>query len=327
MRTCQLGSSGLCSSVLGFGCSAIMGRTGRKDSLRALSLAWDEGVVFFDTARSYGYGESEAVLGEFLRGRRDRAIVSTKFGILARRQPLWKRAAKPVFRALLAAAPAARGAVRKRTAAEFTPNQFSVELLRTSLDASLRKLHTDYVDLLFLHDAPVSVLHNEELLLALDQLTSCGKVRLAGISSTPGVIEFALQKNPPSLMAAQFRCTILNCAGAGTAATLARKGWVGIANQPFGGAAGVQRCRSVFAKIAPLAPAELRSKIQNVNDAVLSDIVLNLTLSTPGVQVVIPAMMKPAHIRDNARAVRDSRFSMAELDWIRLAVATELCRQ
>ncbi len=68
--------------ILGFGCSAVMGRVSRKASLAALTAAYDCGIIFYDTARSYGYGESEALLGEFFRGRRDQVLLSTKFGIL-----------------------------------------------------------------------------------------------------------------------------------------------------------------------------------------------------------------------------------------------------
>ena len=83
MRSIDLWKGGPKASQLGLGCAAIMGRVGRRESLAALGAAWDAGINFFDTARSYGYGESEALLGGFLRGnRRSQAVVCTKFGIL-----------------------------------------------------------------------------------------------------------------------------------------------------------------------------------------------------------------------------------------------------
>jgi aryl-alcohol dehydrogenase-like predicted oxidoreductase len=69
MRSVALGLDGMNASVLGFGCSAVLGRAGRRASLAALGAAYEAGITFYDTARSYGYGESEALLGEFLRGR------------------------------------------------------------------------------------------------------------------------------------------------------------------------------------------------------------------------------------------------------------------
>ncbi|MFX6040902.1 aldo/keto reductase, partial [Acinetobacter baumannii] len=58
------------SGRLGFGCAPMLGRVGRKDSLRALAIAYDNGIRHFDVARSYGFGEAEALLGEFLAGKR-----------------------------------------------------------------------------------------------------------------------------------------------------------------------------------------------------------------------------------------------------------------
>ena len=75
-------------SVLGFGCAALMGRVGRRDSLAALAAAQDAGINFFDTARSYGYGESEALLGQFLTGSiaadRMASDMNVVFGVMAR---------------------------------------------------------------------------------------------------------------------------------------------------------------------------------------------------------------------------------------------------
>src|ERR1700761_2762894 len=85
-------------SVLGFGCAPLMGRAGRRDSLKALFAALDAGITFFDTARSYGYGRSEALLGEVLKGRRDSVVVCTKFGILPANRRTWKQAMKPAAR-------------------------------------------------------------------------------------------------------------------------------------------------------------------------------------------------------------------------------------
>jgi aryl-alcohol dehydrogenase-like predicted oxidoreductase len=324
MRIGQLGDSGLTTTVLGFGCAAIMGRTGYRASKNALAAAWDEGVTFYDTARSYGYGESEAVLGQFLRGRRDRAIISTKFGILASPQALWKRVVKPAVRALLSAVPSARGAIQKRTAAEFTANQFTVANLEQSLNQSLCKLNTDYVDILFMHEALQSVLVQDDLLNALEKLVTAGKVRLVGISGTPSIAEAATQKQPKPLRAAQFPLNILDFSAISTAAAVDKAGWVGVANQPFGGVAGVRQCRALLGDLVASAPAQLRAKLAGVNDSILSDAVINLILSTPGIHVVIPAMMNLTHIRDNVNAVTHSRFSTADLDWLRASIAARL---
>ena len=324
MRTVQLGKTGLSSSVLGFGCSAMLGRVGRRDSERALGAAWDAGITFFDTARSYGYGESEGLLGEFLQSRRKQAVIATKFGILAAPQALWKRVAKPAVRAVLSLAPGARAMVRRRAAGEFTENQFTVAVLEQSIHESLRKLRTDYVDFLFMHAAPASVLAQDDLLLAMEKLVSAGKVRVAGISADPEVIAAALEQQPRGLRAAQFPCNVFDLSAAQAVAASEERGWAAVANHPFGGAARVQTSRSVLQAIAgsTLTPGDLREKLGTVNDAVLADVVLNVIVQSPGIHVVVPAMMKPVHLAENVKAIAQSRFTPAEIAWLRDAVAS-----
>jgi aryl-alcohol dehydrogenase-like predicted oxidoreductase len=322
MRTVQLGNTGLTSSVLGFGCGAVMGRVGRRGSLRALGAAWDAGITLYDTARSYGYGESETLLGEFLATRRDQAVISTKFGILAAPQRLWKRVAKPVARAVLTVAPGVRGVLRRRTAGEFAPNLFTVSVLEQSLDESLRKLRTDYVDLLFMHAAPASALEQEDLLAALEKLVEAGKVRVAGISAEPEVVEAALQQQARGLGAVQFPCNVFDLRARTEGAAPVQSEWAAIANHPFGGANRVQESRAVLKRVAasPGTSAQVRGKLGDVDDAVLADVVLNVILQSGKAQAVIPAMMKPAHIEANVRAVSASRWSREEIDWLHAAI-------
>lgn len=323
MRTTKLGQSGITTSVLGFGCSALLGRSGRRQSLEALGAAWDAGITLFDTARSYGYGESEALLGEFLRGRRDKAVISTKFGILAARQSLWKRVAKPIARKILSIAPATYGMLRKQAGAEFSGNQFNVGVLETSIHESLRKLGTDYVDLLFMHAAPASVLDDDDLLTALDKLVKSGKVRVAGISADPEVIEVTLRRKPPALHALQFPCNVFDLSVARLLAD--SSGFAAIANHPFGGTARVQQSREILMRLASSeeTPVTLREKLGAVNDAVLADAVLNIILSGTGIHAVVPAMMKIPHLEKNVAAVAGSRFTPAEISRLRDALSQE----
>ena len=70
MKTVPFAASGLGVSRLGFGCAPVMGKVGRRQALDAMACAFELGVTHFDIARSYGFGDAEAVLGEFVRGRR-----------------------------------------------------------------------------------------------------------------------------------------------------------------------------------------------------------------------------------------------------------------
>jgi aryl-alcohol dehydrogenase-like predicted oxidoreductase len=323
MREIELGDSGLRAPQLGFGCSAILGRSGRADSLRALATAWDRGIRFFDTARSYGYGESEGLLGEFLQGRRDQAVIATKFGILAASQSGWKRVAKTVARKVLAAAPAARSILQKGAASQFNPGQFTIPVLQQSIEESLRKLKTDCVDLLFLHAAPSSVLEQDDLLEAMGRLVEAGKVKLAGLSAEPDVVALAVERRTQPLRAMQFPCNVFNLSAAGVAKRSMGGGYVWVANHPYGGVARVQRCREILRAMAAdgeLNPT-LREKLGALEDGVFADIVLNVILRDRGIHVVIPAMMRVEHIRANAGAVANSRFDDQEIAQIRRVLA------
>ena len=93
---------GVDSSVLGFGCAPILGAVGAKTAQRALGCALDEGINHFDVARSYGYGEAEAFLGKFFKGRRDEVVIASKFGIRATWKAGLLRPLKPAVRTLRA---------------------------------------------------------------------------------------------------------------------------------------------------------------------------------------------------------------------------------
>jgi aryl-alcohol dehydrogenase-like predicted oxidoreductase len=321
MRQVALDNQETSSSALGFGCSALLGRVGRQDSLRALGAAYDAGITFYDTARSYGYGESEALLGEFLRGRRDRLVISTKFGILPAKTNLLKQTVKPLVRKVLQIAPGARKAVQRQIGSQFSANHFSVAVLRESLETSLKKLRSDYVDFLFMHSAPAEVLEQSDLLEELQKLVDVGKVRRFGISADPDVIETALEARIPGLQSFQFPCNVFDLGIARRFADCSDE-FVAVANHPFG---GVQRVAESKAKLAEFAadeaaPLELREKLRVVDDSVLADVVLNAIATGTGINVVIPSMMQMKHLHTNVAAMEKSRFSLRELAWMRDAL-------
>ncbi len=325
LREIELGRSGLRAPAIGFGCAALLGRTGKRDSLRALGAAWDEGIRFFDTARSYGYGESEALLGAFLKGRRDQALVATKFGILPAPQSGWKRVAKSAARSLLSVVPSARSLVRKAAGTQFSPNQFTIPVLQQSIEESLRKLGTDYVDILFLHSAPSSVLEQQDLLAAMGRLVDQGKVRLAGLSGDPSVVETALERQTPPLRAMQFPCNIFDLSAAFRLVGKNTTGNLLVANHPFGGVARVQACRSILRRLsaAPHIDPVLKEKLGNIDDQTLAEIVFDCILRDTGIHLVIPSMMRVDHVLANVRAASHSRFTSAEVQVIRDILAAE----
>jgi aryl-alcohol dehydrogenase-like predicted oxidoreductase len=150
MRTRTVGDSALQVSVVGLGCNNFGWRLDAEGARRVVDAALAEGITFFDTAEMYGDGDSEQFLGDALRGRRDDAVIATKFG--------W---GPPT-----ADDPLPRG---------------SREYVRRAIDGSLRRLGTDRVDLYQYH-RPDGVTPVEETLGALSELVDEGKVRAVGSS-------------------------------------------------------------------------------------------------------------------------------------------------
>ncbi len=309
---------------LGFGCAALMGRADRKASLAALGSAYEAGIRFFDSARSYGYGEAEGLLGEFLRGRRSRVVISTKFGVVpASAGPLSAaRRLKPLVRGLLHVAPGARRWLQGPLAAQHSAGHFSVADLHACLEASLRALRTDYVDVLSLHEPPSSVLRNSELFAALEDLVAAGKVRWVGVAAAPQVIEAALAARPAGVRYLQFPCNLFNLDLAQRLAARAGSDFIAVANHPFGGPAGVARGKKLLNSLAaaPTTPAGLREKLRPVDDAVLADVVLNLVTGGVGIPMAVASMLRIEHLRANFAAMRNSRFDSEELSWLREAI-------
>jgi aryl-alcohol dehydrogenase-like predicted oxidoreductase len=150
MQLRQLGSSGLTVSVVGLGCNQLRIKMDDAAVNDTVSAALDAGVTLFDTADIYGgRGGSEESLGLALRGRRERAVVATKFGMD------------------MGDGTVARGSRR---------------YIRTAVEASLRRLQTDWIDLYQYHE-PDGVTPIAETLAALDELVDEGKVRYIGSSN------------------------------------------------------------------------------------------------------------------------------------------------
>jgi aryl-alcohol dehydrogenase-like predicted oxidoreductase len=158
----RLGNSGLKVPVLSFGAGTFggsgplfsaWGNTDTQEARRLVDICLEAGVNLFDTADVYSKGASEEVLGEAIRGRRDKVLISTKTSL-----PMGD-------------GPNDAGSSRSR-------------LIRT-VDDALRRLGTDYIDLLQLHafDAGTPI---EEVLSTLADLVQAGKLRYVGVSNFSG---------------------------------------------------------------------------------------------------------------------------------------------
>ncbi len=164
-------------SAVGLGCmgmSEFYGVGDEAESIRTIHRALELGVDFFDTADMYGPWENERLLGRALKGKRDRAIVATKFGVM--------RTADRSFRGI----------------------NGKPEYVRECIDASLERLGMDYVDLYYQHrvDRTVPI---EETVHAMAELVRAGKVRHIGLSeASPDTIRRANAVHPIAALQTEY---------------------------------------------------------------------------------------------------------------------------
>jgi aryl-alcohol dehydrogenase-like predicted oxidoreductase len=303
--------------VLGFGCESVLGRVGHSASLRAMNIAWDQGITLFDTARNYGFGGAEALLGEFLRGKRAQAIVATKFGINPQKQNALKRAAVSVVRAARKV-PGARNLFGPSGDREVTRGQFTVEGLRASLECSLRQLQTDYVDVLFLHEATADALQQQDLMNALDALVQAGKARRVGLYANADVIAEGMANGPTTLTAMQFGANPFDPVIAGIT-QYNRRGLFLIANHPFGGEQRVMRVQATLEAISSdeIVPAELREKLRDADWQTITEAIFGAVLNSTGIHALVLSMMQEDHLRANVRAIESDRFTVEDMALMR----------
>lgn len=170
-------------STLGLGCSRI-GSFGNPTPISAirqlLAAALELGVTVFDTADIYGQGDSEREIGRLLKGRRDKGFVVTKCGQTFSAKMRLVAPLKPILKPLLMAAgkgQAVTGAREGNRSVDFSPGRYAA-----ALDASLRRLGSDYVDGFLLHGPTAEDLADPAHGEALAALKAAGKARHVGIS-------------------------------------------------------------------------------------------------------------------------------------------------
>jgi aryl-alcohol dehydrogenase-like predicted oxidoreductase len=192
-----LGRSGIQVSAVGMGCWAIGGpwtMTGDQagwssvdddESIRAIHAAMDLGANFFDTAANYGAGHSERILGKALAGRRDRAVIATKFGYEVDE--------------------------KARTVVNYDGIEVDGDIaphVRADVERSLARLGTDYVDVLLLHVWALSIERALEAGAVVDELVREGKVRTYGWSTDRADAIEAFSA-PPAASVAEIQFNVL----------------------------------------------------------------------------------------------------------------------
>jgi aryl-alcohol dehydrogenase-like predicted oxidoreductase len=293
-----LGNSGLIVSTIGLGCNNF-GRAGTASETQAgtdavIGAALDAGVTFFDTADIYGAerGLSETLMGNSLEGKRDQVVLATKFGMdmAGANGPDW----------------GVRGSRR---------------YIRLAVEASLRRLRTDWIDLYQLH-TPDPITPIEETLATLDDLITEGKIRYIGHSNLAGwqiaEAEFTAELHRhPKFISSQNEYSLL-VRGAETEVLPAVNAY-GLGFLPFfplynglftgkfsrEGGPGDSRIMMIRKHLVDNAPWDVIEKYQEFCDergVTMLEATFAWLLAQPGLTSVIAGATKPEQIVQNAQA-------------------------
>jgi aryl-alcohol dehydrogenase-like predicted oxidoreductase len=304
-----LGKSGLMVSTIGLGCNNF-GREGTASESQAgtdavIHAAIDAGVTFLDGADIYGKerGLSETLMGHALKGRRDRVVLATKFGMdmAGVNGPDW-------------------GARASR------------RYIRLAVEASLRRLQTDWIDLYQLHE-PDGVTPIEETLATLDDLIVEGKIRYIGSSNFAGwqIAEADLTAQllgHPKFISAQNEYSLLvrdaekEVLPAVNAFGLGFLPWFPLYNGLFTGKftrnggpseSRIMRTRSHLQENAPWDTMEAYEKFCAQRGVTMLEATFAWLLAQPGLTSVIAGATKPEQVVQNARSATSWKPSQADV--------------
>ena len=318
----EIGRSGVRASAVGLGTWAIggwmWGGTDEAQSIAAIQSSLDAGVTLIDTAPAYGLGRSEEIVGKAIAGRRDKAVIATKCGLVWHTQKgkhFFDQDGKPVHRYL------------------------GRDAIIHEVEESLRRLGTDYIDLYITHwQDPTTPI--EETVAALDDLKQAGKIRAVGASNVnrselehyvqTGALD-AIQERL-SMIDREIEQDLLPLTTANNVSTLS---YSSLALGLLSGMIGPER---VFSgddqrKDNPRFSVANRQKAKDFATAVkpvadrhgatIAQIVIAWTLAQPGVTFALCGARNPAQALDNAQAGR-LRLSSDDLAAIDTAISAQL---
>lgn len=305
MRYRKLGNTGIEVSEIGFGAWGIGGVTngatsyGKTDDERSRSALWrafELGITFYDTSDLYGYGHSESLIGEVFHGRRDRVVIASKVGFLEHNGP----------------------------------QDFSEAHIRKSLNGTLKRLGTDYLDLYQLHSPSLAQIDSDRVVETLTALKREGKIRALGISArSPDDAIIAVRRYGFDAIQVNFNLVDQRADENGLFALCARRGVGVICRTPlcFGFLAGQ------FSADIRFDPTDHRSTwppeqiarwaeayklfvevVRKHSDQSYVQMALKFCLSYEGVSSVIPGMLSVAEVDENAAVSDLGSFEAAEME-------------
>ena len=318
----EIGRSGVKASAVGLGTWAIggwmWGGTDEAQSIAAIQSSLDAGVTLIDTAPAYGLGRSEEIVGKAIAGRRDKAVIATKCGLVWHTQKgkhFFDQDGKPVHRYL------------------------GRDAIVHEVEESLRRLGTDYIDLYITHwqDSTTPI---EETVAALEELKQAGKIRAFGASNVnPPELEQYIQTG--ALDAIQERFSMIDreieqdLLPLTTANNVSTLSYSSLAHGLLSGMIGPERVFSGddqrkdnprFSVANRQKAKDFATAIKPVADrhgATIAQIVIAWTLARSGVTFALCGARNSAQALDNAQAGR-LRLSSDDLAAIDTAISAQL---
>jgi len=309
-----LGATGINCSIIGLGTgrlASVSGGISRSGAGALLGVAEDLGINLIDTADSYAQGECEKRIGVALQGRRGKFIVTTKAGYCFSALGGGLRLIKPLAKRVLKYFKSGKNlasSVRSNVARQ----EFSSEAIRGCLEASLRRLQTDYVDIFLLHSPPAAVMADERLFELLRQFQKEGKLRHFGVSSPDAtVLESALKINglavvqTPVNPAQPNHLSLLPKLQAAKIGVVANQIFLSGKLLPRGKNAEEKEFSDLKTKLASLAAKKRIS---------LNRLLIEHALAQPGVVSVLTGTTKLEHLKQNvADALAPAVLSAGEM--------------
>ena len=162
---------------IGLGGGGLIGGASLRESIAVFEAAYDAGIRYVDVAPLYGLAED--VVGNLVQPHRGDFILATKVGIARPKLPSLFSFVRKTLRPVTLRVPAVKQFAQRRAKAFVTTGLFRPDQVRSSLEDSLRRLKTEWVDVLLLHE-PTTGDMTPELIRELDRLVSSGRVRLLG---------------------------------------------------------------------------------------------------------------------------------------------------
>ena len=289
-------------SRLGFGCARIASMSSaytNTEVIETMKAAFDHGINFFDTADSYGQGDSERMLEQVFGRQRDQLNICTKAGYHFGAVQGLTRWVKPIVKRLLGHLPTKHNpilAIRNKSSQQ----NFSPDYLVKAIEGSLQRLKTDYVDVFLLHDPPQDVLLNHFPGEILEDQMQKGRIRCYGVScQTLEDAHLCLTHLSPAVI--QIPVNLLNFHLLDSIFALAKEKqvWI-IGREPF--ANGTLLSHPLFLEV-----------VENYPGCSPAQIALRFVLQHSNVSVVLPSMLNIQHLRDNLAALSAPPFSDEEM--------------